>query len=322
MLTCLDHWVRDFTRDFKTRNPSGYSELKRRNRWVVSDVALTGLLAMRAVCGFDAVTGRPDPALEYPLPPQQSAMFHAVMVFCLPRDQLDKSWAPPKAIQPSAALLEDFKDARPPRTTEHVELLRKYTWYMDIPQGSLPYDDESEIRCLFVVSPHDRVVLVAGAARRNSNVVDRIGSYTLLEKDGTAESNTSLAFPRYAKENLEHLITMLLLYYLHPHPGTKSELPYVDPRRLAAIKTNKAKSKLHFASMFRIVRLDSPPERFGREPRDRPGQGWQLNWRVEVSGYYRWQPWGPNSSFRRWQYIKGYERGPEGAPSKVELTRV
>jgi hypothetical protein len=43
---------------------------------------------------------------------------------------------------------------------------------------------------------------------------------------------------------------MLLLYYLHPHPGTKVELPHVDPQQLASMKTNKAKTKLHSANMF------------------------------------------------------------------------
>jgi hypothetical protein len=91
------------------------------------------------------------------------------------------------------------------------------------------------------------------------------------------------------------------------------------PQRLAGMKTNKAKSKLHSASMFRIVRLDAPPDHFGRMPRDRAGQGWHLKWRVQVSGYYRWQPWGPNQAHRRWQFVKGYERGPVLAPSKTEL---
>jgi hypothetical protein len=87
------------------------------------------------------------------------------------------------------------------------------------------------------------------------------------------------------------------------------------------MKTNKAKTKLHFASMFRVVRIDSPPDHFDREP-DEQGRSWKLNWRGQVSGYYCWQPWGPNSSFRRWQYVKDYERGPVAAPSKTELIRL
>jgi hypothetical protein len=224
MLTWLDHWVRDFTQDFKSRNPSGHSEIRRRHPWIVNDVALAGLLAMRASAGFDDVTGRADPALaKHPVSPQQLAMFYAAMVFCLPRNMLEKNWAPPRAIQPSPMLVEDFKGAHPPKTTEHLELLRKYTWYIDIPPGSLPYDDESEIRCLFVVSPHDRTVLVAGAARRHSNVVDRIGSYVLFDNGAPSQRRTSTTFTHYAEENLQHLVTMLLLYYLHPHPGTKGE---------------------------------------------------------------------------------------------------
>jgi hypothetical protein len=133
------------------RYPSGYNQIKGQHPWVVDDVALAGLLAMRAGAGFDAVSGRPDPALvEHPLPEEQIAMYYACAVFCLPRNiskkLFEENWPAPKAIQPSWGLLEDFKDAHPPRATQHLKLLREYTWYIDIPKGSLQYDDESEIR--------------------------------------------------------------------------------------------------------------------------------------------------------------------------------
>ena len=54
---------RGLTHDFKSRFPSRHSEIGR-HPWVVNNVALAGVLAVRATAGPDAVTGRPDSAIS------------------------------------------------------------------------------------------------------------------------------------------------------------------------------------------------------------------------------------------------------------------
>jgi hypothetical protein len=325
MLTWLDHYVRDAARHFKANGARLYPELKQRYPWADNDVGITGLLSYHTFMGISPLTGLPVPSLENRrIDTHKMGLTLATIPFCVPRSMLaDLCLKPPRAIQPSARLLEDFKGARPPKSTEHIELLHTYSWYIDIPHGSLMNGDKEEVRCLFVIPLSRKTQVVAVSTRLNSDEMAAVGTGAPFEQDAhSRRDNAAASLTSEALENVSELVTMLLLYYLHPHPQTTAELPYADPQQVASMKSNKAKTKLQFASMFRIVRLDSPPDRFGRTSQRRAGPSWNLNWRVQVDGYYRWQPWGPSSSLRRWQYVKGYERGPVDAPSKTDLTKL
>ena len=88
-------------------------------------------------------------------------------------------------------------------------------------------------------------------------------------------------------------------------------------------KKARARAKTH--SLFRVVRLDSPPDRFGRPAAATPAvgerAGWHLQHRVRVRGHFRLQPYGPHQSLRRLQWIDPHHRGPLSAPEQVDLER-
>lgn len=45
--------------------------------------------------------------------------------------------------------------------------------------------------------------------------------------------------------------------------------------------------------------------------------GRKLTVQLYVAGYWRWQPYGPKSTLRRWQHIEGHWKGPVDAPINV-----
>lgn len=98
-------------------------------------------------------------------------------------------------------------------------------------------------------------------------------------------------------------------------------LPRVHSQDLDHLSKKKQGAKAKRFTLFKIVRLDSPSDRFGRTDGDRHASGWTLGQRIQVRGHFRWQAYGPQHGQRRLQWIKAYEKGPIDGEQKLPLIR-
>lgn len=88
-------------------------------------------------------------------------------------------------------------------------------------------------------------------------------------------------------------------------------LPHITDARLAGLKPKKASAKRKTRSLFRIVRLDSPRDRFARRDDAGDGKGgWVLGHRVAVRGI-----------FRSLTARDAHHGGPVDRPARVALER-
>ena len=160
------------------------------------------------------------------------------------------------------------------------------------PRGSF-YDETSEL------------AIVADSAARLDEVLDASG--TAARRLGDREFG----------ERIERILFGLLLYLASEHPLLEAVAPPrpPDPAGLRnAAKRRKAEQAIRRASRlsYFYVGGEAPEPTASRDPAE---TGRRLDHQVWVTGHWKQQPYGPDGSLRRPQWIRPYLRGPDVAES-------
>ena len=176
-----------------------------------------------------------------------------------------------------------------------------------------PTGSVREIRVLFCSADPERayynetseLAIVADAAARLDEVLDARG--TAARRLGDREFG----------ERIERILFGLLLYLASEHPLLEAVAParLPDPARLRnAAKRRKAEQAIRRASRlsYFYVGGEAPEPAASRDSAD---TGRRLDHQVWVTGHWKQQPYGPDGSLRRPQWIRPYLRGPDVAES-------
>lgn len=254
-------------------------------------------------------------------------------------------WEEPHGLQPEAALVADLADARPPADglAEAVAELRRRTWYIDLPHRALLLDGRRQVRAIFAMAGPaadaeaggaidparwSGVMVVAVVTRAGDDRIEARAAWS-IGADGGASAVTPLveAAPPFddaeARRRVTDFLLLLTLYRLTAMPDEREELPRRPAGRAPATKPHKLRAERRRWTLFRVVRLRPPADRFGRPDAARGESGsWRLDHRVRVRGHFRLQAHGPGHSLRRLQWIAAHERGPHEAPARTDLDRL
>lgn len=246
----------------------------------------------------------------------------------------------PLAFRLSQELIQDFTEAEPPEVNDWYQTLQNRVTYFEFPHGSILLADNIELRTIFIVPDliaekmHLSVLAIATMVGNNRPIGNTwwpmdLGRKPLSDFDNTMQlgvngSGYEALNYNYVRAKVENLIVLSSLYYRTVEVPSLVRLPAI-PRSFVTKgfkgprKYSKKRSEL---SMFSVVILSPPKDRFGKAPgssRDTNESSWHLEHRVTVRGHFRWQSWGPNHGLRRLQWIDSHERGPLDAPAKHKL---
>ena len=268
----------------------------------------------------------------------------------------------PLCIQPTMELLEDFYGAEAPNADDWKALVMDHpVTYIDLPSGAFSLAGGFHVRAIFLTPyPGDEINVTLSIIKDGPFSLDNaveaqflLGTAELAKKSklpersiqditsgeflsGTSEiivndvatgKKVSLGVsPLQLNERLSHFIKLILLYYLtHRESGQAvSRLPQIDESTYRRMSEVKRRNKTRHASLFSIIKLSSPPSRFGRTDQGLgEGGSWTLTRQVSVRGHFRFQPYGPGSKLRRLTWIDGYRKGLHlSEPSKPTLVQI
>lgn len=150
---------------------------------------------------------------------------------------------------------------------------------------------------------------------------EQVLGWVYRRTDANAPSGEEVLAER-ARMEIEEFARLVLLYFLTASPADRTLLFRVENRRLAGLSKKKQRAKAKQGTLFRVVKLAAPADRFGRTDADRDKGGWTLGVRVRVRGHFRLQPYGPSGRLRRLQWIASYEKGPSDAPFRPRLHKL
>lgn len=236
-------------------------------------------------------------------------------------------------LQITARLAADLGGAEPPRGTGALcwPLMRERVWYVDCPHTAVRLGRQHQVRAVFSYPISGALKIVACITAPGSDKLDALLAWSCDEQwqiveahggvEGPGETGEALSRTEVARQ-VTDLLRLVHLY--HATGGDGPALPYVAPEHLATLPGKKRFARMQYESIFRLVSLDSPPDRFGRStgPRDDDEPGWTLRTRSHVRGHFRWQAHGPRWSERRLIWIDEHWRGPEDGDVQVDLTKL
>lgn len=255
-------------------------------------------------------------------------MYGAIAAFTVP-DKLKahlsgKTFMPPKALSISPSLAQDLAQADAPETRDWEGPCQRHTWYFDIPHRALMVGSV-QIRAIFT-QPVEQLGSTSGVlilTQPGSNEI--AGRFTWMILGGVEHQSGGLSDLEVDKKSLiqsaENFIKLVWLYRLQVEMDSRPVyLPAVNESFVhLSRKKQKAKQKTH--SMFKVLALSSPANRFGRERVPPKGQ-WILDYRTSVRPHFRWQPYGPRSQLRKLIWIERHYRGPLNAEEKIDLEKL
>jgi len=225
------------------------------------------------------------------------------------------------AVQVSSELIEDFARATAPRTDAWLATMRSASWYIDIPHRALLVGDH-EVRAIFTQgTAAGQVMAVAILTTPASNKLSGRCAWVIDDPSPVLGLSAPEIDLEYLAESLDNLIKLISLYRLTASRAAVDVMPMVSIPQLERLPAHKQRARQKTHSLFRVERISTPADRFGRARASRQGT-WTLTHRVPVHGHFRWQPYGERSSLRRLQWIAAHWRGPESAGEKTEIERL
>lgn len=243
------------------------------------------------------------------------ALYTALAPLLLPGGAKD-----PLCLMLTPELAADLAEAKAPDTPEPDRIIEERgVVYLDLPHRALLIG-HLQVRAIVIkATPGIAPLVTAILTEYGENPMSgRYGWDWGREGSvyGSAMEDVDLEMMR---EQVEDLVRLALLYWASGSGGSQEQLPHVSEERLAALKPEKQSARQKTHSLFRVARLSSPPDRFGRGGGDRSAGGWALGVRVRVRGHFRWQPHGPERALRRLQWIAAHERGPSDGETRPDL---
>ncbi len=261
---------------------------------------------------------------------------------------LAESWPfEPLAIQVVPELAMDLAGASPPAGPEWMAPIEHVgAVYIDLPHRALLPQADKELRALLIRDmhveapsyetgdghwtyvPRFRDLPPDEPRLRFGAVVTPVGSdaphqiltwYLGFEEDRRVGLQGA---PLQVAHEINDFAKLLMLYYATASPAARLRLPWVERHRLVGLSRKKQRARQKAGTLFQVVRLTTPSDRFGRPDADRDKDGWKLGVRVRVRGHFRLQPYGPGASLRRLQWIAPYEKGPADGRLRPRLHKL
>ncbi|KAA0678186.1 hypothetical protein [Azospirillum brasilense] len=231
------------------------------------------------------------------------------------------------ALQVSPDLVAALAGARAPDTEDHMPDLARATGYIDLPHRALLLSATTQVRAIFT-QPVPESANIRALVILTSPGSNRVTSYlywTIFGPDaGPIGSDNATDVPDdHLRDRLAEFVKLVVLYRLSVPQACQEPLPSITPQTLSVSRKRQQLQKTR--TIFKVVRLSPPADRFGR-PNVVPGMaghaGWRLDKRVEVDGHFRWQPHGTGRMDRKLIWNEPYMRGPRGAILAPTLEKV
>lgn len=219
-------------------------------------------------------------------------------------------------------LVEDFAGAAAPDTPEPRRVIEQAgVVYLDLPHRSLLVGDRLELRAVIIKSSPTQPVPLVVAVLTEVGTNPIAGRYSWgWGRPMTVEGADIEGLDREVlRQQVEDLASLAILYWSSVPVAERAQVPHIPEERLAALKPDKQAARQKTHSIFQVVDLKPPADRFGRTAEERGQGGWKLGVRVRVRGHFRWQPWGEGRKLRRLQWVRAHERGPKDAEKRPEL---
>lgn len=232
---------------------------------------------------------------------------------------------PVVAVRPTAELVENFADARPPDGSEQMvdEQLRVAACYLDLPHLALMVGQNQEIRAIFAspfINDNGDIVITAVTTRLGTDHIMARLSW-VMGTVGCVGVNLGVD-TTHLKTSVEALLRLVVLFNAIAADKQQPAAPSNrrgrgNARDRVAVPRREVPPPF---SLFRLRHLTPPADRFGR-PRDTVTKGgWKLQYRVAVKGFFRTQWHGPKHALRKMVWVDAYGRGPLDAPVRQEMT--
>lgn len=268
---------------------------------------------------------------------------------------------PPINFQLAPDLAEDFHNAKAPETEAWRDIFETHTQvYIDFPPGTYVWDKEFDVRAVFATADisseqdlrmvwmkHDEPILgtfpkinvMVVLMQKGKVSLDNVFQFGFAEGEpwsfygGLPDWNARYIHTQQGRDPVTEfepimtkvmdLVKLSILYH-----QTKETPPVFVPsttidKVMALRNPKKQKARLREFSLFKVERLSSPKDRFGRTNQEAiPRDGFALDHRVDVRGHFRMQPYGEGSrkdpSKRKYEliWIDAFQKGPKGAPLK------
>ncbi|WP_374311745.1 hypothetical protein [Dongia sp.] len=214
------------------------------------------------------------------------------------------------------------------------EIAKAGAAYIDLPPGSIRFNDKLELMAIFVRSDG------AHWMEFTAIVKDEIGEVALsrflsCDRDGIIQFKMlpvevlpgALEFRRDYGVEMDQIMfrvaefsTLVVAHAATVSNGREELLPYL-PSYHARRTGRKARQVAKKFSLFSVRRLSSSAKILGRSAVSKGDQvtGIRLDCRVTVRGHFRMQACGPGRSRRRLCWIDEHERGPEHALRRLPM---
>lgn len=214
------------------------------------------------------------------------------------------------------------------------EIAKAGAAYIDLPPGSIRFNDKLELMAIFVRSDG------AHWMEFTAIVKDEIGEVALsrflsCDRDGSIQFEMlpvevlpgALEFRRDYGVEMDQIMfrvaefsTLVVAHAATVSSGREEFLPYL-PSSHSRRTGRKARQVAKKFSLFSIRRLSSSGKILGRPATSEAttGTAIRLDCRFTVRGHFRMQACGPGRSRRRLCWIEEHERGPEHAPRRLPM---
>lgn len=234
---------------------------------------------------------------------------------------------PPLALQLTPDLAADFRQVDAPPVDDWQELIKQHCCvYIDIPFDLYQIDLGDRLGSLVGLfinynEDHRDYVVFAKWAEADSISLDHQGEmiFTMGQID-TYEEKENHAY--LVRRELIELIKLCCLYYLSA-PKVTQDLPRISRTRYRKeSEAGRSEEVVRKFSLFHVVRLHTPADRFGREEADRqakPKEGYKIGVRYHRRGGFFWQAVGKRWQDHRLWYRRGAWAGPPGAPAVLPM---
>lgn len=221
------------------------------------------------------------------------------------------------AVRPASELIELFRDVSCTHVDEAMRILMERSWYFDFNDRPLWLQGKDNTDDVYL-----RAIMVNPFAPASASATQLAGhpvplALAIIDFGDRSDWRAQTWFVGHECGNTEasafshafdDLIWHLALYMsvATPEQKTTEERVYKEHKRaISAAKKDKP-------SIFRVVQLHAPANRFGR-PVQKATSCRPMTTRIVVRGHYRMQACGPRWSQRELRWIAPFEKGPRGA---------
>lgn len=195
---------------------------------------------------------------------------------------------------------------------------------IEVPKGFLPFGDGDELSLLLVTEWLQTKAwrVMAFSKKGNQRLQIAEGAAQLLGIEDEREGDLVLStFQAKSEDRVLSLMSRLIVAtcLALTDPTTHKVYQPINKKgpslgsRFSKRKNSRPEVRIY--EMGKPVKIDCRPIVLSYLAGE--GTGKALSKQIYVGNYFRWQPYGPRNSLRRWQLIEGHWKGPEDAPIAV-----